>query len=59
VLLKDVIDGAVSQSWYVGLQVDRRLHQGQRAGMAVGQATFLTSWGDDDLIDPTTATMPG
>jgi len=49
---EDAIDGAVSQSWYVGLQWTDVFIKGNAAGMAVGQATFLTSWGDDDLIDP-------
>ena len=50
--IEDAIDGAVSQSWYVGLQWTDVFIKGNAAGMAVGQATFLTSWGDDDLIDP-------
>jgi len=28
------------------------LIKGNAAAWLVGQATFLTSWGDDDLIDP-------
>jgi hypothetical protein len=37
------IDGARSQSWYVGLQWSDVLAKGHAFGMAVGQPTFLTS----------------
>ena len=46
----DVIDGSQSQSWYVGLQWQDVFWQGNALGMAVGQPTFLTSSGDDDIL---------
>jgi hypothetical protein len=39
----DPIKSATSQSWYVGLQWDDVFIKGNSAGMAVGQATFLTN----------------
>ena len=36
------IDGATSQSWYVGLQWSDVLAKGHAFGMAVGQPTFMT-----------------
>jgi hypothetical protein len=47
------IDGATSQSWYVGLQWSDFLIRGNSFGMAVGQPTFITS------IDNTRATFGG
>lgn len=44
------IDGAQSQSWYVGLQWSDVFIKGNSAGMAVGQATFLTKSGDDSIL---------
>ena len=46
----DLIDGSTSQSWYVGIQWQDVFWQGNALGMAVGQPTFLTSSGDDDLL---------
>ena len=46
----DAVDGADTQSWYVGLQWTDVFWQGNDFGMAVGQPTFLTSSGDDDLL---------
>ncbi|MFM9072844.1 MAG: carbohydrate porin, partial [Cyanobium sp.] len=37
------IDGARSQSWYVGLQWSDVFWKGNAFGMAVGQPTFITS----------------
>ncbi|MFZ0408766.1 MAG: iron uptake porin [Cyanobium sp.] len=39
-------DGLASQSWYVGLQWADAFIKGNALGMAVGQATFITSCGD-------------
>jgi hypothetical protein len=39
-----------SQSWYVGIQWQDVFWQGNALGMAVGQPTFLTNSGDDDLL---------
>jgi len=47
-----VIDGAQTQSWYVGLQWSDVFIKGNAAGMAVGQATFFTKSGDDDILSP-------
>ncbi len=47
---KDVIDGAQTQSWYVGLQWDDAFIKGNALGMAVGQPTFFTKSGDDDTL---------
>ncbi|MFM7674969.1 MAG: iron uptake porin [Synechococcus sp.] len=41
-------DGVQAQSWYVGLQWQDVFIKGNAAGMAVGQGTFITSFGDDD-----------
>ncbi|QPN57535.1 carbohydrate porin [Synechococcus sp. CBW1107] len=49
--LEDAIDGATTQSWYVGLQWTDVFIKGNAAGMAVGQATFLTNSGDNDLLE--------
>jgi hypothetical protein len=43
---RNIVDGAQSQSWYVGLQWSDVFIKGNAAGMAVGQATFLTSSGN-------------
>jgi hypothetical protein len=48
----DVVDGAQTQSWYVGLQWADVFVKGNAMGLAVGQPTFLTKSGDDDLLDP-------
>ncbi len=48
----DQIDGAQSQSWYVGLQWSDVFIKGNSLGMAVGQATFLTKSGDEDILKP-------
>ncbi|MCP9851093.1 iron uptake porin [Cyanobium sp. Morenito 9A2] len=48
--LADVIDGAQSQSWYVGLQWADVFIKGNSAGMAVGQATFITKSGNDNAL---------
>ena len=45
------IDGATSQSWYVGLQWSDVFLKGNAAGMAVGQPTFVTSWDNDSSIN--------
>jgi hypothetical protein len=47
------LDGATSQSWYVGLQWSDFLIRGNTFGMAVGQPTFITN------IDNTKATIYG
>ncbi|WP_216904926.1 iron uptake porin, partial [Synechococcus sp. CCY 9618] len=49
---RDVIDGAQTQSWYVGLQWDDVFIKGNSLGMAVGQPTFFTTSGDDDILSP-------
>jgi hypothetical protein len=49
--LESAIDGATTQSWYVGLQWSDVFIKGNAAGMAVGQATFLTNTGDDDVLE--------
>jgi len=46
----DVVDGATTQSWYVGLQWADAFVKGNSLGMGVGQATFLTNSGNDDLL---------
>jgi hypothetical protein len=48
----DFVDGATTQSWYVGLQWNDVFWQGNSFGMAVGQPTFLTNSGDDGLLKP-------
>ena len=45
------IDGATSQSWYVGLQWSDVFLKGNAAGMAVGQPTFVTSWDNDSSLN--------
>ena len=45
------IDGATSQSWYVGLQWADVFLKGNAAGMAVGQPTFVTSWDNDSSLN--------
>jgi hypothetical protein len=50
-LLGDVVDGATTQSWYVGLQWADAFVKGNTLGMGVGQATFMTSSGNDDLLE--------
>jgi len=44
-----VLDGAQSQSWYVGLQWANVFWKGNALGMAVGQPTFITKSGDDSV----------
>ena len=39
-----------TQSWYVGLQWKDVFWQGNDFGMAVGQPTFITNSGDDDIL---------
>ena len=46
------IDGAQSQSWYVGLQWTDAFIKGNALGMAVGQPTFFTKSGDDEVVKP-------
>jgi hypothetical protein len=46
------IDGAQTQSWYVGLMWNDFLIRGNTFGMAVGQPTFFTKSGDDDILEP-------
>ena len=45
----DFVDGITTQSWYVGLQWTDVFIKGNAAGMAVGQATFVTDTGDSDF----------
>ena len=45
------IEGATSQSWYVGLQWADVFLKGNAAGMAVGQPTFVTSWDNNSSIN--------
>jgi hypothetical protein len=45
------IDGATSQSWYVGIQWADAFMKGNTLGMAVGQPTFVTSWENDTNIN--------
>jgi Carbohydrate-selective porin, OprB family/S-layer homology domain len=47
-----VIDGANTQSWYVGMQWPDAFVKGNTFGMGVGQATFLTSSGNSALLSP-------
>jgi hypothetical protein len=51
------IDGARSQSWYVGLQWSDVFWKGNALGMAVGQPTFITKL-DNALPDNATTTTP-
>jgi hypothetical protein len=46
--LTGTVDGATSQSWYVGIQWADAFLKGNTLGMAVGQPTFVTSW-DNNL----------
>jgi hypothetical protein len=46
---ESVVDGAQSQSWYVGLQWANVFWKGNALGMAVGQPTFITKSGDDSV----------
>ena len=39
-----------SQSWYVGLQWEDVFIKGNAFGMAVGQPTFITSFGDNETV---------
>jgi hypothetical protein len=48
----DVVDDSQSQSWYVGLQWSDVFLKGNAAGMAVGQPTFFTKSGDDNVAKP-------
>jgi hypothetical protein len=50
--IASVVDGAQSQSWYVGLQWADAFVKGNALGMAVGQATFFTKSGDTDIVKP-------
>jgi hypothetical protein len=50
------IDGARSQSWYVGLQWADVLWKGNALGMAVGQPTFITSVTNAMPDNPSTKT---
>ena len=45
------INGATSQSWYVGLQWADAFMKGNSLGMAVGQPTFVTSWKNNTDIN--------
>jgi hypothetical protein len=49
--LNGSIDGATSQSWYVGIQWADAFMKGNTLGMAVGQPTFVTSWDNDSDIN--------
>jgi len=42
-------DGPTSNSWYVGLQWDDAFIKGNALGMAVGQPTFITNTGRDNV----------
>jgi len=42
-------DGPTSNSWYVGLQWDDAFIKGNALGMAVGQPTFITNTGRDNI----------
>ncbi|WP_250395363.1 iron uptake porin [Synechococcus sp. MU1655] len=44
-------NGAISQSWYVGLQWADAFMKGNTLGMAVGQPTFVTSWDNNSNIN--------
>ena len=46
------IDGAASQSWYLGFQWPDAFIKGNTFGMAFGQPTFLTSSGDTNVLSP-------
>jgi hypothetical protein len=46
------LDGAQSQSWYVGLQWSDAFLKGNALGMAVGQPTFFTKSGDNSVVKP-------
>jgi hypothetical protein len=48
----NVLDGAQSQSWYVGLQWADAFLKGNALGMAVGQPTFFTKSGDNSVTKP-------
>ncbi|MEB3305002.1 MAG: carbohydrate porin, partial [Cyanobacteriota bacterium] len=50
------IDGARSQSWYVGLQWSDVFWKGNAFGMAVGQPTFITSVDNTIPDNPNTKT---
>jgi len=45
----NVLDGAQSQSWYVGMQWANVFWKGNALGMAVGQPTFITKSGDNSV----------
>jgi hypothetical protein len=51
------IDGARSQSWYVGLQWSDVFWKGNAFGMAVGQPTFITSL-DNSIPDDVNTKTP-
>ena len=51
------IDGARSQSWYVGLQWSDVFWKGNAFGMAVGQPTFITSL-DNSIPDDLSSKTP-
>ena len=44
-----IYDDVQAQSWYVGLQWSDMLIKGNDLGLAVGQPTFVTSFGDNEL----------
>jgi hypothetical protein len=44
-----VVRGAQSQSWYVGMQWADVFLKGNALGMAIGQPTFITKSGDNDV----------
>jgi hypothetical protein len=47
----EIVDGATTQSWYVGLQWADAFIKGNSLGMGVGQATFLTNSGNDSNLE--------
>ena len=48
----NVLDGAQSQSWYVGMQWANVFWKGNALGMAVGEPTFITKSGDNNTLKP-------
>ena len=53
-LVGNAIDGATTQSWYVGLQWADAFVKGNALGMGVGQATFVTSAGSKSAFETLT-----
>jgi hypothetical protein len=45
------IDGATSQSWYVGIQWADVFLKGNALGAAVGQPTFVTEWDNNSSLN--------